>query len=799
MFSYEKKYDDSYDEIVYEGNLFIDSKFKKDFEKIKDVNVKQSIRTILEELSQLLKNNPDKVSNYLKTKSSKKFKSVENLWKFYVNSCQRIIYCWGNKLVEGKYRDSILILRYVSQHDRQGVTAKNTRIEDNYYKDDIYHADLEEQEDLQVLGNLENLKSDNQIIYYALPGKIKRILMEPHPKVGVLLNSEQYNCINSEVPLIVKGNAGSGKTLVSIELMKLLQIERVKSLYLTYTNGLSNAVKNEYTIQTGIENSNFYSIHGYCLNETGIMHNQYVEFSGFKNWYGNLYNEFESIEVWTEIRGIIKGYMGNSWQREISLLSPMISCNDYLELSEEKSKFNLENRKKIYNIAEKYQEWLESDEQRKYDDNDLSRKLYEKICNMDIERFDGIVVDEVQDLTECQIAVLFELVKNNNIYLCGDPNQIINPTLFSFARITDLIYLKQKKSIKQYTLKKNYRSSRKIVDYINELTNLRIKYIGRQKIEDDDGEVALREDSSLEERIFMVECIDKNIKKIIEVYNSVPSTAIIVSDKKTKKDLEKLVGEDELSCIYTIHEIKGLEFNNIMCYKLFTDNKIFWSDILQYRGRKDSKYRFYFNLYYVAITRAREYVFILEDSNDATLLNLCNIKSGFVKEVTQENLKINNDILAEEWFKDGEKFEIMEDYDRAINAYMQATIILGEKCSVNAERCKAKKFYKEKKYKEAGDKFFELGDFESAKKSYEEINDDIKKLRCILRSNENDSRENLKLDINLICNCIISTEADDKLIKDIEKYYLLPLMSEHKDNCQFIKESIIPEIKGETK
>lgn len=75
-----------------------------------------------------------------------------------------------------------------------------------------------------------------------------------------------------------------------------------------------------------------------------------------------------------------------------------------------------------------------------------------------IEKYDFIVVDELQDLTEKQIYLLYKLVKNpENVLFSGDFNQTMNATYFNTHRIKSLFTLKSK-DIKFYE-KRGYDSN----------------------------------------------------------------------------------------------------------------------------------------------------------------------------------------------------------------------------------------------------------------------------------------------------------------------------------------------------
>ncbi|SHF12441.1 UvrD-helicase domain-containing protein [Caloramator proteoclasticus] len=196
-------------------------------------------------------------------------------------------------------------------------------------------------------------------------------------------------------------------------------------------------------------------------------------------------NYIHPIDFWTELKGVIKGIMGINWNRDgiipkdilkketmetlisdgfisknnnvykinessiqeiiqhycdkgyknqeliqeieklrnyflnYNFIDKMIKRETYLSLPADYSIFNEDEKNYIYDLSLKYQAWL--DENGYYDENDLAILVLKKIKNNEIEKYDYILVDEIQDLTELQILMLIELLKDkSNIFLGGD-------------------------------------------------------------------------------------------------------------------------------------------------------------------------------------------------------------------------------------------------------------------------------------------------------------------------------------------------------------------------------------------
>ena len=102
----------------------------------------------------------------------------------------------------------------------------------------------------------------------------------------------------------------------------------------------------------------------------------------------------------------------------------------------------------------------------------------------------------------------------------GDIHQVINPTFFSEERIRKLYYSRNRNRSPVHIsfLKKNYRSQDKIVDFANELAEIRKRRIGSRSLQSE-----LSEESAIEGwRPFLLNASESNIKQIVNRVNELP-------------------------------------------------------------------------------------------------------------------------------------------------------------------------------------------------------------------------------------------------------------------------------------
>ena len=149
-----------------------------------------------------------------------------------------------------------------------------------------------------------------------------------------------------------------------------------------------------------------------------------ITFQTFQQWFSRFpknKNLKDAHKVFEEFRGVITGpATDKSW----------LSREDYLNLGVKESIFLAEERDEVYSFFEKYLEFLQ--EQRLYDSNIVSHQYIEH-C---LPRYDFVIVDEVQDLTNIQLYLIIKsLRQSQNFILCGDSNQIVHPNFFSWSKV----------------------------------------------------------------------------------------------------------------------------------------------------------------------------------------------------------------------------------------------------------------------------------------------------------------------------------------------------------------------------
>lgn len=340
---------------------------------------------------------------------------------------------------------------------------------------------------------------------------------------------------------------------------------------------------------------------------------------------------------------------------------------DIKDVIKELKKDNIDNNNidLIIDIYKRYETHL--NENKLLDDNDYAKIILNNQID-ESKKYDGIIIDEVQDLTEIQIFAITKLLKDNsnNISFFGDPNQTINPTIYHYGRFNSYLWQKNE-NINQSNLKRTHRCGQNLLDYINHLVDLRKEFKLTTNTEDlekeesarlkyDDGHFAcLIEDQSVIDSVF------ENLKNALDYYLIVDSNQTKDSIINYIKELEQDEYDENIEeQIITVQESKGLESSTVIMYNIISDNINIFNNLLEENNKISSMT---FNKFYVSVTRARNSVIICETN----LKNEIKIKDTFF--YTNGN-RIPEDIKEDDVY---DYLEITTDPERF---YDQATSLL---------------------------------------------------------------------------------------------------------------------------
>ena len=667
---------------------------------------------------------------------------LKEVWKFKISKGDRVLFVKGKHIPwhTSGYEQALVFLAYCT-HDEQIRRARSQNKTGEILSIDDFSDQLAKKIDYDPEYSSTKVFKYLDIHSLIHVGELKGIFY---------LNEEQSDYVNKDYsPALLFGSAGSGKTTIGVYKMVGLmkQNSGVRIGYFTYSEKLLNTAKkiyqtvlaNEVAPEVEISTDNaidFYSIKDFLKYYTGVKkiveYESHGAFEGFKTWCNALkiqpkYKKFIEkaglFEIWKDIRGLIKGFANVDWRVNIRTgKEGLLSLEDYLTLKRQYTKFTLEERVVLYELCLSYMEWLE--EKNLYDENDLSRMLLNK--EESLPKYDWIIIDEIQDLTEVQIALLYSLLKEKaNMLISGDYHQTITPTYFDTRRIKSLL-IKEHLEVYDLPLQNNYRNPKMVVEAANKIGQLRQQVFGKDKRNDKEEHARCEEVGG----IFLLENKSEKIK-LLQTALEKAYVYIVVPNEEEKSDLEALLEVKE--GIYTVGEIKGLENEYIIGVNFFKAYTKEWQHLLRViKGdeiqEETSLDRHLFNSLYVTLTRATKYV-CLVDEFDPELIDILFKDKKILNKFDEESFNLSKKSTQEERYRSAYKLEEAEHYEAAMKYYRKLTLPVAKEAII---RCQAGVLCKTGDYEKAADLYLEIGHMREVIHCYKMVGNKEQYLKYLL-------------------------------------------------------------------
>lgn len=532
---------------------------------------------------------------------------------------------------------------------------------------------------------------------------------------AIKLSPRQLEAIRNPYPLLIQGQAGSGKTVLLCHHMAARLDEdgqKKKSrprLYLSYSDRLVERAQGDvrsimkllHASDIPHGNTEFLSheklLRKYVMNDADRFPPvKRISWPEFRSRFLAGAPQQKAELSWHAIRAFFKGSCRPG-------VKPPLTKNHFQQLPVGQRPFGIGQFDGLYQVALNYQRWLEHYSY--WDDLDLARAALDTLQtdaaswgNTYSKLYFEVYCDEGQDLTLVDYEVLIRLcrihdddgVQRPGLVVAADPFQTIHPSGFRWTSVKDLIFsvIKQtyhtQLSLKLTPLADNYRCAREIVLLSNALLQLRSRF--------SDESIPEQRATGPERGLpLLVEASDLDP----ELRHPSPGTAIIVADLDAKKQLQKLGLPPEM--LFTIVEAKGLEFENVVAWHLFDGHEDLWSIITSdvTRISEVSKIRviYLLNNIYVGVTRAMRQLILIETPVGVSRC-LATLGSN-LQQITVAELKRNAGLKKEstlqEWRDWAEILFSKEDYTRAAVAYERANDPQNvDKCSAHEARVRGR-------------------------------------------------------------------------------------------------------------
>ncbi len=479
-----------------------------------------------------------------------------------------------------------------------------------------------------------------------------------HPRINLLdkvisFDESQQNVFSLKPPLIIIGSAGSGKTALTLEKLKACQGD---VLYVTLSPYL---VKNSHDLYYAHQYNNphqtvdFFSFQEF-LESIQMPYGKPVAFRDFAQWFARLPRPGikDAHKLFEEFHGVLTGPSVNS---------ACLNREEYLNLGIKQSIFPDDERPLVYDIFSRYLDFLQ--QEKRYDTNILSHSYLGRVT----QRYDCVVVDEVQDFTNIQLFLILKSLRNpSQFLLCGDSHQIVHPNFFSWSKLKSLFYTYGEWGDADLIriLRTNYRNSPQITQLANQILLLKNARFGSV---DRESNYLVESNQQVQGRVLFLQDKENIRRELDSKTRASIRFAVIVMHSEQKEEASRYF---RTPLVFSIQEAKGLEYENIILYNFLSSESRRFREIsngvrhedlqqeLKYARAKDKTdksletYKFYINALYVALTRAVRNLYWVESEPKQHLLELLGLRNALDRlELDGQNSSL------EEWRREAQRLD----------------------------------------------------------------------------------------------------------------------------------------------
>jgi hypothetical protein len=571
-------------------------------------------------------------------KSADVKKIGDNLYRARLNRSDRLLLAFYHYQGE-RYA---LVLEYLKSHNYEGSRF-------------LRHGAVVDED---TIPGLEQVPENPPSLPYINPQHGRFNLLD---KI-ISFDDTQQTVFDLKPPLVIIGSAGSGKTALTLEKLKAASGD---VLYVTLSPYLVKNARDLYyahQYENEQQHVDFLSFQEF-LESIQIPYGKPAGFREFAAWFNRQPRTGikDAHKLFEEFKGVITGP---------SVDAAYLSRDEYLNLGVKQSIFLAEERVTVYAIFTRYLAFLR--EQNLYDSNLLSHHYLSQIE----PRYDFVVVDEVQDLTNIQLFLILKSLRDpTGFLLCGDSNQIVHPNFFSWSKVKSLFY--QHGELQGDTdliriLHTNYRNSPQVTALANRILLLKNARFGSI---DKESHYLVKSNGHVQGDVIFLQDRDAIRRELDAKTRASTRFAVVVMHAEQKAEAQQ---HFNTPLVFSIQEAKGLEYENIILYNFLSaesqrfreiSNGVDPADLqqdLKYARAKNKTdksletYKFYINALYVALTRAVRNLYWIEADSKQRLLDLLGLHDA------QDTLNLaNQNSSLEEWQHEAHKLELQGKQEQA--------------------------------------------------------------------------------------------------------------------------------------
>lgn len=431
------------------------------------------------------------------------------------------------------------------------------------------------------------------------------------------LTDEQSVLLDRRGPLFVQGVAGSGKTtlLVNIAWRRAREPSAPRVLLVLYTEhlrqyalSLLRALSGE-DVPPNVDVLTYRQLCERCAEALGLPRFAWLDDpAGIHRTLAlhasslSLAQRYSLTELQQEVRAAIKGAC-------LDPETPLLPIEQYLARRRGADLHGSpEHRRAMHALAQRYQALLSSRGQ--VDDMDAARALLAR--PHDLPHWSAVLVDECQDYTAVQLCLLASLASSSEgLAFVGDEHQVVYPSGFGWTRVSDAVYAALGAKVPApATLTLNHRNPAPIVRLGQRLLSLRSRAVG--------GVVAPapRSDGPQHATPLRVRIRTRDLEHFVEqVATRVASLGILFDEADEAADRQWEFRGIGFRRSFTARASKGLEFDVVCLVRLGRlGAKLLAPPKRSKVGAATRALKF--NEVYVAVTRARALLIVVEEEGE---------------------------------------------------------------------------------------------------------------------------------------------------------------------------------------
>ena len=461
-----------------------------------------------------------------------------------------------DRLIMTEHRGMLVVLEYVENHnyhksqflDKGGL--KRYLRSQGANLDEAIAAGFQTLEDAAELARVADRLGDKPVSWHEV---------ERHDARWIQLTDDQEAGLCAKLPMMVKGSAGSGKSTLALSMLfNDLQTHEAEQarVYLCKSSilrgemyrrwcgmGLDEALWQGKVLFLTLEE---------LLKEHFVGHEvSIVKPKLFTEWYKTHVKKNPMKGSFQE-----KNLEVNLIWEEVQKCAACKTVDEYYDLGLRQSSLEHDERDYVYKAYAAYIAYLKNT-------NQVSPELF--VTDERPPLFSLLMIDEGQNLSPAEVALLLPLAINNNSVIFAGDQQVINSRCPNLPAIRSHFY-KLRIAVSEITLPVTHRCPTRVVSLVNELTRFKRLIAGGRADKSEQDEM-LACDGAIEGEVtwHTPETMDLDI-----LQQRARHTDFAVVTRPEYKDQVKALFPEGV-VVFTVDEAQGLDIPDLLVFNIFEE------------------------------------------------------------------------------------------------------------------------------------------------------------------------------------------------------------------------------------